>query len=133
MKTVFLVGITLALAASAVSAQQMPQQHVSAAAMRSPRDFGTSNHQTWLNEMDRLTKLRAELAQSWQGMGMSPQAAKLVAGAYDPKKAARIHHPSLRGKSSPEVAQMMQTALKEKRYLDADQLLIDFQLQQAKK
>jgi hypothetical protein len=75
----------------------------------------------------KLEKLRAGLAQSWRDMGMSPEGAKLVADAYDPKLAAKAPKVPIRGKSDQEVAQMMQAALKGKRYLEADQLLIDYQ------
>lgn len=77
--------------------------------------------------MGELTKLRAKLTQSWQGMGMSPQAAQQVANAYDPEQAANSHHTSLRGKSDQEVATLLQQALAAKQYLKADQLLIDYQ------
>jgi hypothetical protein len=77
--------------------------------------------------MANLARLRARLAEAWQAMGMSPQGARLVADAYDPHPAGRLHHAALRGKSDQEVAQMMQLAIKEKRYLHADQLLIDYQ------
>jgi hypothetical protein len=56
----------------------------------------------------------------------------VVADAYDPNLAQHIHHAQLRGKSDQEIAQMMQDALKEKRYMDANQLLIDYQRQKLK-
>ena len=90
------------------------------------------DRQAWLDSMANLAKLRAKLAEAWQGMGMSPQGAKVVADAYDPRLAERIHHARIRGKSDQEVAQMMQEALKEKRFMDADQLLIDYQRQKLK-
>lgn len=83
--------------------------------------------QSWLNSMANLAKLRTKLAEAWQGMGMSPQGAKLVADAYDPILAVRVHHASLRGKSDKEVAEMLQSAIKQKHYLSANQLLIDYQ------
>lgn len=126
MKVAVLIVTMLGLAASAAFAQDMPQQHVSADAMNAPKDF-SNNQQTWLNSMERKTKLRAILMESWRSMGMAPPAAQMVADAYDPDKALRMQKVSLRGKSDQEIAQMMQVALGEKRYLEADQILIDFQ------
>jgi hypothetical protein len=65
---------------------------------------------SWLNSMANLAKLRIKLAEAWQGMGMSPQGAKVVANAYEPNLAAHMHHESLRGKSDEEVAEMLQSA-----------------------
>lgn len=126
MRKAFLMMTMLSLAAPAAFAQNMPGQHVSTEAMNAPRDF-SNNRQTWLNSMERKTKLRAMLTEAWKSMGMAPPAAQAVADAYDPDKALRIQRVSLRGKSDQEVAQMMQVALGEKRYLEADQILIDFQ------
>ena len=129
MKTAFLLATGLALAVPAVLAQEA---HVSADAMNNHRESGWTNHQAWLNTMDGAKKIRAMLAEGWQGMGLSPQAAKMLAEAYDPERAARLPHVSLRGKSAADIAQLMQQALKEKRYLYADQLLIDYQRQRVK-
>lgn len=126
MRRAVLMSTMLGLAAPILFAQNMPQQHVSAEAMNAPRDF-TTNQQTWLNSMERKTKLHAMLAEAWQNMGMAPPAAQLVAAAYDPDKALRIRQVPLRGKSDQEIAKMMQVALGEKRYLEADQILIDYQ------
>jgi hypothetical protein len=126
MSKALLVALVLALAAPTAFAQRMPEQRISQDAMGNKGDAGWSNHQTWLKSMANLTKFRAKLAEAWQGMGMPPQAAKAVADAYDPERAARMPHVSLRGKSDQEVAQLMQAALKEQRYMAADQLLIDY-------
>lgn len=141
----FLCMVVLALVASAAFAQQQPPQHDPMQDMlrrqqemnqrqfeNNQREFVRGDHQAWINSLANLTKLRAKLAEAWQGMGMSPQGAKFVADAYDPNLAARLHHASLRGKSDQEAAQMMQLALKEKRYLEADQLLIDYQRERLK-
>lgn len=85
--------------------------------------------QSWLNAMANLAKLRLKLAEAWQGMGVSPEGAKVIADAYDPNVAAGMHHASLRGKSDQEVAQMLQSSVKEKKFMIADQLLIDYQRQ----
>ncbi len=140
-KSVLFVAM-LVLVAPAAYAQQQSQQRdplgdmlrrhadsVNRQGQNTERDFERGDHQAWLNSMANLAKLRAKLAEAWQGMGMSPQGAKVVADAYDPNLAQHIHHTSLRGKSDQEVAQLMQGALKEKRYLDANQLLIDYQRQ----
>lgn len=137
--------VLLALAAPAAFAQQQRQQETSPAqsmrnleemrartAMHNARATELGDRKAWLDSMANLTKLRTKLAEAWQGMGMSPQGAKVVADAYDPNLAQHIHHAGLRGKSDQEIAQMMQEALKEKRFMDADQLLIDYQRQKLK-
>lgn len=93
------------------------------------RQFERGEDQAWLNATTNVVKLRAKLAEAWQHMGMSPEGAKAVADAYDPEAASHMHHVSLRGKSDQEVAQLLQSALKEKHYLNANQLLIDYQRQ----
>jgi hypothetical protein len=140
MSRSFLFVALLALVAPAAFAQQQSEPNPSQtmrnleelrarAAMNNANAARQGDHQAWLNSMANLAKLRAKLAEAWQGMGMSPQGAKVVADAYDPNLAEHIHHARLRGKSDQEIAQMMQDALKEKRFLDADQLLIDYQRQ----
>lgn len=139
-KAFLFVPAVLALTLSTAFAQQQrPEKDPNADMMRRQQDtytrqaqnkadqFAEGDRQAWLNASANLAKLRAKLAEAWQGMGMSPQGAKLVADAYDPNFAAHMHHASLRGKSDQEVAQMLQAALKDKHYLAADQLLIDYQ------
>lgn len=134
----------LALAAPAIHAQQRPgslpggssmqnlQRNNARAAAQNAQSTEYGDRQAWLDSMASLAKLRAKLAEAWQNMGMSPQGAQFVAAAYDPALASRIHHARIRGKSDQEIAQMMQDALKEKRYMDANQLLIDYQRQKLK-
>ncbi|UGB37668.1 hypothetical protein [Frateuria soli] len=88
-----------------------------------------AQQQGYLDSLADLETLRGKLADAWTQMGMSPAGAKRVADAYDPDLAARSHHTSLRGKSDQEIARLMQDALKEKKYLKANQLLIDYQRQ----
>jgi hypothetical protein len=83
--------------------------------------------QAWLRSMANLAKLRLKLAEAWQRMGMTPQGAKLVADAYNPELAMRMHHEPLAGKSDQEIAAMLQAAIGQKHYLSANQLLIDYQ------
>jgi hypothetical protein len=87
------------------------------------------DHQAARNALANLTKLRAGLAQAWEHMGLSPQAAQRIADSYDPTRASQMHHSSLRGKSDAEVAEMLRTALVADRFLVANQLLIDYQRQ----
>lgn len=142
MNKVLVLFLATALAAPAVSAQQQqPQRDTQSSAYQRQqendarqgrnlsRQFQRGEDQASLNAITNLAKLRAKLAESWQHMGMSPEGAKAVADAYDPELAAHLHHESLRGKSDQEIAQLLQSALKEKRYLSADQLLIDYQRQ----
>lgn len=134
------VPAVLALTIStAFAQQQQPQSDPNADMMRRQQDtynrqlqnkadqFAEGDRQAWLNSAANLAKLRVKLAEAWQGMGMSPQGAKFVADAYDPNLAFHMHRASLRGKSDQEVAQMLQSALKDKHYMMADQLLIDYQ------
>lgn len=142
MNKAFLLFLAAALAASAASAQQQPQkdpapnsslrqqqENFSRQGSNVARQFQRGEDQAWLNAMTSVVKLRAKLAEAWQQMGMSPQGAKAVADAYDPETASHMHHVSLRGKSDQEIAQLLQSALKDKHYLKADQLLIDYQRQ----
>jgi hypothetical protein len=99
---------------------------------RNAREMEAGDRQAWLNSLANQTKLRAKLAEAWQRMGLAPAMAKQVADAYDPELATHMHHTSMRGKSDQEVAGMLQTALSEKHYLIANQLLIDYQRQKLK-
>ena len=141
MKTLAL-GIAVAFAAPAAFAQQQPQQpQQHSQPVQSFEDLRAREGESRVKAMSRaqqqgyrdsladLDKLRSKLADAWKGMGMSPEGAKLVADAYDPDLAARSHHTSLHGKSDQEIAQLMQDAIKEKKYLKANQLLIDYQRQ----
>ena len=111
------------------SANQVTQRQemLDTEAQNAVRDMEGRERQSWLNSIANLAKLRIKLAEAWQGMGMSPQGAKVVADAYDPNLAARMHHESLRGKSDEEVAEMLQSAIRQKHYLSANQLLIDYE------
>jgi hypothetical protein len=111
------------------SANQVTQRQemLDTEAQSAVRDMEGRERQSWLNSIANLAKLRIKLADAWQGMGMSPQGAKVVADAYDPNLAARMHHESLRGKSDEEVAEMLQSAIRQKHYLSANQLLIDYE------
>lgn len=142
MNTGMLVTTLLALmvpAAAFAQAEQKPQTDPTYEMMRRQaqmsdrqareRDHNIAygGHLGWSKQAEvNLEKFRGELADSWRSMGMSPEGAKLVAAAYDPRLAAQSPV-SVRGKNDQEVAQMMQAALKEKHYLEANQLLIDYQ------
>ena len=110
-------------ASQVIQRQEMLDREMQNAA----RDMEEGQRRSWLDSMANLAKLRIKLAEAWQGMGMSPQGAKVVADAYDPNLAARMHHESLRGKSDEEVAEMLQSAIRQKHYLSANQLLIDYE------
>ncbi|SEJ00298.1 hypothetical protein SAMN04487997_2159 [Frateuria terrea] len=103
--------------------QQMWDRQLQSAAHNTEQ----AERQAWLRSLANLAKLRIKLAEAWQDMGMTRQGAKLVADAYDPEVAARMHHEPLRGKSDQEVAAMLQAAIREEHFLTADQLLIDYQ------
>lgn len=94
---------------------------------RNAKEMQVGEYQAWRNSLTNQTKLRAKLAEAWQGMGVAPQAAKTIADAYDPELASHMHHTPMRGKSDQEVAALLQSALAAEHYLVADQLLIDYQ------
>jgi hypothetical protein len=136
----FLFALGLTLLAPAASAQMAAkldpgsasqviqrQEMLDREMQNAARDMEGRERQSWLDSIANLAKLRIKLAEAWQGMGMSPQGAKVVADAYDPNLAARMHHESLRGKSDEEVAEMLQSAIRQKHYLSANQLLIDYE------
>ena len=89
----------------------------------------------WEHSYDRLNrkhikdlpKIREHLAQSWQHFGMKPDAAKMVADAYVVEQPNLASPPTIRGKTDAEVAAMMQAALSSKQYLQADQILIQYE------
>lgn len=86
-----------------------------------------NDHQTAVNSLANLNKLRSKLAEAWQTLGMSPPAARMVAAAYRPNFSLNSRRASLQGKSDEEVAAMIQSSLAKKDYLLANQTLIDFQ------
>lgn len=144
-KAFLFVPAVLALTLSTAFAQQQrPEKDPNADMMRRQQDtytrqaqnkadqFAEGDRQAWLNASANLAKLRAKLAEAWQGMGLSPQAAKTIADAYDPQMASQMHHTSMRGKSDQEVAALLQSALTAKHYLVANQLLIDYQREKLK-
>jgi hypothetical protein len=145
MKRLTLVCTLILLASPALHAQQDPQEQQPNSPSqyniqqnelrREQHAFDTiqQNDLTYsIKSLATMNKLRAKLAEAWQTLGMSPQAAQTVAAAYQPQLAENVnhHHPSLRGKSDEEVAAMLQSALSSKNYILADQLLIDRQREQ---
>jgi hypothetical protein len=111
------------------SSKQQQIQNTQREGVHNSKVTQIGGHQAAMDALANLTKLRAGLAQSWQHMGLSPQAAQRVADSYDPARASQMHHTSLRGKSDAEVAEMLRSALAANRFLVADQLLIDYQRQ----
>lgn len=140
MNRSFLFALGLALIAPATFAQTAgkldpgsEEQVVQREAMldRQVRDAAhtqeQAERQAWLRSTKNLAKLRIKLAEAWQNMGVPAPDAKLIADAYDPHLATSTHRASLRGKSDEEIAQMLESAIKQKRYLSANQLLIDYE------
>ena len=126
--TAFYAKNALAQSQSAYNLQQndMRNQQSSTNALQ------RNDRQTYVNSVANLTKLRAKLAEAWQTLGMSPQAAQAVANAYQPNLAQNSHHASLRGRSGQEIASMLQSALAKKDYALADQMLIEYEQIEAK-
>lgn len=95
-------------------------------------DLQHNDHQTSVNSLANLNKLRGKLAEAWQTLGLSPPAAKAVAAAYQPNFSLNSRRASLQGKSDEEVAAMINSSLAKKDYLLANQSLIDFQTRKAR-
>lgn len=136
MKGPTIIGMLVTLAGAAVWGQNALAQSGSAYNLQQndmrnqqsmDRSFRQGDHQTYVNSLANLTKLRSKLAEAWQSLGMSPQAAQAVANAYQPNLAQSVHHDPLRGKSSEDVAAMLQAALAKKDYILANQVLIDYE------
>jgi hypothetical protein len=90
-------------------------------------DLQHNDHQTSINSLANLNKLRSKLAEAWQALGLSPPAAKAVAAAYQPNFSLNSRRASLQGKSDEEIAALIQSSLAKKDYVLANQVLIDFQ------
>lgn len=144
MKRIVLVAALAALAAPALQAQstggqsnaheQLPsqsaynlQQNDGRTRAQSFNATAESERRAYINSLGNLTKLRTKLAEAWQTIGLSPQAAKGVAAAYQPNFALNSRRASLHGKSGQEIAAILQAALARKDYLLANQTLIDYE------
>jgi hypothetical protein len=86
-----------------------------------------SSNERWRKSMVSLPQARARLAEEWQHLGISAKDAKVIASAYRPDDANLLQHAPLRGKSGAEIATMLQSALAQKNYRLANQLLIDYE------
>jgi hypothetical protein len=136
MKKLIMICMVATLASSAVYARSAAAQSQSAYNLQqndmrnqqsSANALQRNDRQTYVNSVANLTKLRAKLAEAWQTLGMSPQAAQAVANAYQPNLTQNVHPVSLRGKSGQEVAAMLQSALAKKDYMTANQTLIEYE------
>jgi len=135
------IAIALACICIAPSALSRPPQWVKPArgqqqeALSQMYQESASANQGWETNYDRqnrnqikdLSKIRQRLADAWQHFGMKPDAAKAVASTYVFDQPNLADPPSIKGKSDQEVASMMQTALSQKQYLRANQLLIQYE------
>jgi hypothetical protein len=117
-------------------AQSRTAYYLQVNGMRGPQNSSDAlqrnEQQIYVDSVANLSKLRARLAEAWQALGMSPQAAQAVANAYKPNLAQNVHQVSLRGKSGQDVAAMLQSALATKNYVLADQTLIEYEKARAK-
>lgn len=118
----------LAQSQSAYNLQQNEMRSQQSAA----NNLNRNERQTYVNTVANLTKLRAKLAEAWQALGMSPQAAQAVANAYQPNSSQNLQSISLRGKSGQEVAAMLQSALAKRDYMLANRTLIEYEKIQTK-
>jgi len=110
--------------------QQNIQQNLNRQRQQTYNSLSRADRQVSINAVVNLNKLRDKLAEAWQTLGLSPQAARTVAGAYQPDFALNSRRASLEGKSDQEIAVLIQSALAKKDYLLADQTLIDYQRKQ---
>ena len=111
------------------SSQHQLEQNLQRQGAHNAKYTELGDRQAARDSLANLTKLRAGLAQAWQHMGLSPEAAQRVANAYDPNMAAQMHHTSLHGKTDDQIAGMLRDAVAANHFLVADQLLIDYQRQ----
>jgi hypothetical protein len=132
MKRLIVACMIVALVSASLHAQNTQATYdVQQSTMRSYQEVNDQFQQRYthnfINSLVNLTKLRGNLAQAWQSLGLSPQAAHVVANAYQPNLAASVHHDSLDGKSEQEIAAALQSALVKKDYMLANQTLIDYE------
>jgi hypothetical protein len=132
MKRATIICMSFALGSASLHAQNTQSNYdVQQTTMRIDQgineDFQQRYRQNYIKSLVDLTKLRDSLAQAWQNLGLSPQAARIVANGYQPNLARNLHHDSLDGKDGKQVAAMLQSALAGKDYMLADQTLIDYE------
>lgn len=98
------------------------------AGTRTLREADETNRRAYKANEAKIAALRVQLAQGWQSLGMSQEAAQQVAATYQAKGTAISHHRvSVAGKSDQEIATMLQAALAKKDFNLANQTLIAFQ------
>jgi len=140
MKANLAFGVLVALAAATIEprsalAQMHPAANLQQNEIRSRQMLSSEMTNNQISDADAVAQLkehRARLAQAWQTLGLTPQAAEAVAGAYRMEPAGNGVPVSLRGKSSQEVAAMLQKALANKDYVLANHLLIAYHGRQAR-
>ncbi|HEV2679469.1 MAG TPA: hypothetical protein VGV14_03135 [Rhodanobacter sp.] len=89
--------------------------------------WGRGYDQRSVKAMADLPKVRAHLTQVWQHFGMSAKDAEMVASAYRVNAINLNRGSLLTGKGDQEAAAMLQSALKDKNYALADELMIDYE------
>ncbi len=80
-----------------------------------------------IKAMADLPKVRAHLTQVWLHFGMTAKDAEMIASAYRVSDADLNRAASLSGKSDEQIASMLQSALKNKNYALADQLMLNYE------
>lgn len=139
MKTSIMVCMLVTLAAAnpqSALAQVHPaanmQQNEQRSEQMQSQELQNNKPEDYARSLVKLNELRAKLAEAWQTLGLSPQAAHAVANAYQPDSVRSIPEVDLRGKSRQEVAAILQSALAKKDYMLANQTLIEFHKMNAK-
>jgi tRNA U34 5-carboxymethylaminomethyl modifying enzyme MnmG/GidA len=136
-KVVCLALLALAATGTSLAQQQNSQvahdleiQQRQQAYMRSEatlNDRQAEYDQRAIKAMNDLPKVRAHLTQVWQHFGMSAKDAEIVASAYRVKGINLGRGSLLTGKSDQEAASMLQSALQNKDYALADELMIGYE------
>jgi hypothetical protein len=128
------MALCLAFDASGQSNGQASTQWSPEARQQAVWNTEQQNDKAWQDSVDNnsrrqiknLPKIREHLAQTWQQFGLKPDAAKAIASTYvitGPEGTPT----TIKGKTDAEVASMMQQALSNKKFLLANQLLIQYE------
>lgn len=138
-KVVCLALLALATTGAALAQQQQQSNQSAHDVQMQQAAQGYSRSEAAANAWDRsydqrsvkamadLPKVRAHLTQVWQHFGFSAKDAEMIASAYRVSDADLNRAASLSGKSDEQIASMLQSALKDKKYALADQLMLNYE------
>lgn len=123
----FVVALSVADTSLAQKVQSLSQLQQSAQIGREATAYTVDRYvQRPTNETD-LPKVRAHLTEVWQQLGMSAEDARMVASAYT-IRATNVGQARLLAQKSDEgISSLIQSALVDKKYAWADQLMISYE------